>query len=339
MTSLTDGWGFSGQTVLTTVNAGLTWHEASPPEPIPVGSTATPYGAFLDKKTAWIIYAINGHINPEASVWHTTDSGKTWTPGAPLNHQVYGDKLWAEFAVLDSQSIWLMVRGVSAEVGSQYNHRLYRSMDGGLTWNFLSSELSDDYTGMAFADAIFGLRTLQTTGAYAAAPPVYEITEDGGATWKKRELPPPPGDPSLFNSFVNCETYQPVALSYQSFMMLVGCFDNLNPHQQFEGYFYSSKDGGSTWLFGKLPPQARAETSELAYFDPKNIFVLDKDSFQSRDDGLKWAYLKVVNWDGQFSFTDPQHGWAIARLKGGIALVKTSNRAYTWKIVSPKIVR
>ncbi len=211
MTSRTDGWGFSGQTVLTTVNAGLTWHEASPPEPIPVGSTATPYGAFLDKKTAWIIYAINGHINPEASVWHTTDSGKTWTPGAPLNHQVYGDKLWAEFAVLDSQSIWLMVRGVSAEVGSQYNHRLYRSMDGGLTWNFLSSELSDDYTGMAFADAIFGLRTLQTTGAYAAAPPVYEITEDGGATWKKRELPPPPGDPSLFNSFVNCETYQPVS--------------------------------------------------------------------------------------------------------------------------------
>ena len=55
MTSRTEGWGITGQTVLTTVNAGLTWHEASPPEPVPNGIEATAYGAFLDTKTAWVI--------------------------------------------------------------------------------------------------------------------------------------------------------------------------------------------------------------------------------------------------------------------------------------------
>ena len=121
--------------------------------------------------------------------------------------------------------------------------------------------------------------------------------------------------------------------------MLMGCYDNLSPHQQFEGYFYATKNGGKTWLFSKLPVKAHAETSELVYFSDKNIYLLDKDSYRSTDDGMKWAYLKVVNWDGQFSFPDEYNGFAIARLKGGVSLVKTSNRAGTWKIVSPRIVR
>lgn len=339
MTSRTEGWGITGQTILTTVNAGLTWHEATPPEPIPEGSEVTAYGAFLNAKTAWVIYAINGQINPEASVWHTTDKGLTWTPGAPLNHQAFGDKLWAEFTVLDANTLWIMIRGVYAGAGMHYDHRLYSSTDGGLTWNFLPSEFSDDYTGMSFADASSGIRTLQTTDPYDAAPPAFEITLDGGAIWEKRELPPPPDEPDLFTRFAYCETYQPVALPFQSYRLLVGCFDNLNPHKLFEGYFYSSKNGGSTWTFGKLPVKARADIGQLVYFDAKTIYLLGKDSFRSTDDGMKWSYLKVVNWDGQFSFPDPQNGWAIARFKNAVSLVKTSNRAATWKIVLPRIVR
>lgn len=339
MTSQTEGWGIIGQTVLTTANGGLTWREAAPPEAFPEGSNVTTYAAFYDAKTAWVIYAIDGNINPEAYVWHTTDRGKTWTPGAPLNHQAFGDKLWVEFAVLDSQCIYLMVRGVFTETGSDYNHRLYRSMNGGQTWDYLPSDDSEDFTGMVFTDVFNGLRTTRSSEPYDAAPPVYEITHDGGATWEKRQLPPPPDDADLFTRYAFCETYQPVMLSSKAFRLLVGCYDNLNPHQLYEGYYYSTRNDGITWLFGKLPDKARADTDQLAYFDAKNVYLLGKDSFKSTDDGMKWAYLKVVNWDGQYSFPDPQHGWAIARLKGGVALVKTTNRAATWRIISPRIVR
>ena len=130
-----------------------------------------------------------------------------------MNHQAFGDNLWAEFAVLDSKFLWMMVRGIYAGTGVNYNHRLYRSMDGGLTWEFLPSDFSDDYTGMVFTDVIFGLRTLQTTGAYMPSPPAFEITEDGGVSWAVHELPPPPDDPGLFTRYAYCETYQPVVLS------------------------------------------------------------------------------------------------------------------------------
>ncbi len=335
----TEGWALSGQTVLTSVNAGLTWHEASPPEAIPDGTGAVPCAAFLDRKTAWVIYTIDGQIDPAASVWHTADGGLTWTPSAPLDHQVYGDKLWAEFAVLDEGTIWMMVRGMYAGAGSHFNHNLFRSLDGGLTWQFLPSEFSDDYTGMVFSDVLFGLRTLQTVQVYAPSPPAYETTEDGGATWQIHELPPPPDDPDLFTRYANCETFQPVTLSNESYRMVVACFDNFNPPQQYEGYFYSSRNGGKTWLFGKLPKQSRPDTAQVVFFNTENVYLLGKHSFQSSDNGMKWSYLKVVNWDGQFSFPDPQHGFAIARLQGGVSLVKTTNKAYTWSIVLPRIVR
>lgn len=339
MTGHDEGWAITGQTVLTTVNAGLTWREASPPEPIPDGATVNTYGAFLDAKTAWIIYAFNGQIKSEAVVWHTTDGGLTWTPGQPLNHQVFGDKYWAEFTVLDAKNIWLMIRGVFEDVGSNYDHRLYRSSDGGLTWDYLPSDVSDNYTGMAFSDPGFGLRTQQSVEPFDGLPPVYEITLDGGVTWAKRQLPAPPDDLELFNRYAYCETFQPVALSSESYRMLVGCYDNVTPHQAYEGYFYMTKNDGKTWLFGKLPVKARADLAQLVYFDAKHIYLLGRDSFQSSDDGMKWIYLKVVNWDGQFSFVDPQHGWAIARIDKAVSLVKTTNKAATWKIVSPRIVR
>ncbi|NMB56119.1 MAG: hypothetical protein GYA15_15620 [Leptolinea sp.] len=339
MTGRNEGWALSGQTVLTTANGGLNWRESSPPEAIPEGSTATPSGAFLDAKTAWIIYAIDGKIKFDASVWHTTDGGRTWTSGLPLNHQVFGDRYWAEFSVLDSQVLWMMLRGVYEDTGLNYDHRLYRSMNGGLTWDLMPSEVSDDYTGMVFTDILFGLRTQRSTLPYDTVPPVYEITRDGGLTWEKHQLPAPPDDPDLFTRYAYCETFQPVALSYQSYRMLVGCYDNLNPHEMFEGYYYSSRNEGKTWLFGKLPQKARADTGQLIFFDEKNVFLMGKDSFQSSNNGMKWTYLKVVNWDGQFSFPDPQHGWAIARYQKAVSLVKTTNRAATWKIILPKATR
>ena len=193
MASRTEGWGISGANVLTTADGGQTWREATPPQNFLPGTNYQAYGTFLSPQIAWVIFASDDQIAPDAVVWHTSDGGLNWTPGNSLNHQAIGDNVWAEFTVLDPRNVWMMVRGVYVGAGTHYNHELFHTTDGGLTWSSLDGQTSDDYTGMVFADANSGLRTLQTTGAYAAAPPAYDVTTDGGVTWESRELAAPAG--------------------------------------------------------------------------------------------------------------------------------------------------
>jgi photosystem II stability/assembly factor-like uncharacterized protein len=337
MKSRSEGWGLSGPYVLTTTDGGQTWREVTPPQNFPSGKSVQAFGVFLNAQAAWIVFAMDSQIPPEASIWHTVDGGRNWTPGGPLFHQVIGDRVWAEFAVLDAQNVWLLVRGVYVGAGTHFNHELFRSVDGGLTWTSLDDQISDDYTGMVFADANFGLRTLQTTGAYAPAPPAYDVTTDGGATWEGRELPPPPGAPDLFNQYSYCETYQPVLLSTRSIRMLVGCFDYYNPPKQFTSYFYSSQDGGATWQTVHLPEKVQAAQAQLFYYGSNNALLLGRDIYLSTSDGQTWSFVKTVNWDGQFSFSDPQYGWAVARSNGEIALVQTTDWAASWTLIKPTI--
>jgi photosystem II stability/assembly factor-like uncharacterized protein len=337
--SRTEGWGLSGAYVLTTIDGGQTWREVTPPASFPSGTKNQAYGAFLNAQTAWIVFAEDGRIPPETIVWHTADGGRDWTPGAPLFHQVVGDSMWAEFAALDAQNAWVLVRGVYVGAGTHFNHELFRTTDGGLTWTSLDGQISDDYTGMAFADTEFGLRTLQTTGAYAPGPPAYDVTTDGGATWEGQELPPPPEASDLFNQYPYCETYQPVLLSARSIRMLVGCFDAYNPPQQYTSYFYSSQDGGANWKTVHLPDKVQSARDQLIYFGLNNALLLGRDMYISTSDGQTWSFVKTVNWDGQFSFSDPQYGWAIARANGEVALVHTVDWAATWAVIKPTVTR
>jgi photosystem II stability/assembly factor-like uncharacterized protein len=339
MVSRTEGWGISAENVLSTVDGGQTWREATPPQNFVPGSTNQAYGTFLSAQNAWVVFASDDHIAPDAVVWHTIDGGLNWTPSNPLNHQAIGDRVWAEFAVLDTQNVWMMVRGVYVGAGTHFNHELFHTSDGGMSWTSLDGQTSDDYTGMVFADTNSGLRTLQTTGAYAAAPPAYEITTDGGLTWENRELPPPPDAPDLFTRYEYCETYQPVLITPQSIRMLVGCFDYYNPPRQFTGYFYSSLDGGMTWQTIHLPAKVHAEHDQLIYYGSNNALLLGRDQYISTSDGQTWFFVKSVNWDGQFSFTDMQYGWAVARSNSSVALVHTIDGAATWKIIKPVIAK
>jgi photosystem II stability/assembly factor-like uncharacterized protein len=339
MKSRTKGWGLSGPYVLTTADGGQTWREATPPESFHLDTKYQAYGAFLNAQTAWIVFAGGGHIFPEASVWHTMDGGLNWTPGAPLFHQVFGDSVWAEFAVLDAQNVWVLVRGVYVGAGTHHNHELFRTADGGLTWTSLDGQISDDYTGMVFADTKFGLRTLETIGAYAPGPPAYDVTTDGGATWEGRELPPPPEALDLFNQYPYCETFQPVLLSARSIRMLVGCFDYHYPPKQFTSYFYSSQDGGATWQTVHLADKVQAAQDQLIYYGLNNALLLGRDMYLSTSDGQTWSFVTTVNWDGQFSFNDMQYGWAVARSNGEVALVQTIDWAATWTVIKPTVTQ
>ncbi len=341
MVNQSQGWGISGAYVLVTADGGQTWREAMPPDPFPEGAPDKAYGAFWDQKTAWIVFSQNGYILPEASVWHTTDSGYTWTRSAPLAHQVSGESVWADFAVLDAQNVWLMVRSYYLTTCTEYNHELFHTADGGLTWTSLDGQTSDDYTGMIFRDPLNGLRTLQTTGCgYGSEPPAYDVTTDGGANWEGRELPPPPDAPDLFNQYINCETYQPSFFSTTFIRMLVGCFDDNYSLQKFTSYVYFSEDDGKTWNSQLLPDKVLASADTLIFFGAYPTLLLGRDMYQNSNGGFgDWTYIKTVSWDGQFSFVDPQTGWAVARSGSQVALVATVNGGGSWSMIQPTITK
>jgi photosystem II stability/assembly factor-like uncharacterized protein len=335
MASQTEGWGIAGGYLLVTGDGGRTWREVTP------GAYQADqiYGAFLDEKTAWIIFSHTGQIDDPLTIHFTTDGGSTWSSnqGQPMTTNVFGDTTWAEFSVLDGRNVWVMLRGVYLGAGTHYNHAIFHTSDGGLNWTSLYSELSDDYTGMVFADTSLGLRTLQTTGAYGPGAPAYDTTTDGGATWVSHELPAPLDAPGLFDQYPYCESYQPVLLSAKSVHLLVGCFDYSNPPVQFSSYLYSSSDGGGSWTTVKLPDKVLASQDTLFYFDASRALLLGREIYQSADGGQTWSYVQTVNWDGQFSFVDSQNGWAVVRANGEVGLVQTTNGGKSWSEIKPTI--
>jgi photosystem II stability/assembly factor-like uncharacterized protein len=331
------GWGLSGPDVFVTADGGLTWREAMPPQVLSSRETARASGYFADAGNAWVVFTEGGLLDPQTIVWRTSDAGRTWSPSEPLSPQVIGEQTWAEMAAADSHHLWLMARGVYVGAGTHYSHELFRSEDGGATWVSLDAETHDDFTGMVFADGDQGLLTWQTVGAYAEAPPEVAVTSDGGANWETHTLPPPPGQPDLFAQYPYCESYQPVMLSTQSVRLLVGCFDYKDPPQDYLSFGYASDDGGTTWIVTALPKQVLASQIQSIYFDESSVLLLGRDMFSSSDGGANWSHIKTVAWDGQFSFVDPLHGWAVATSGDDVALVRTVDGGRTWTEIKPKI--
>jgi photosystem II stability/assembly factor-like uncharacterized protein len=343
------GWGISGPYILATHDGGKSWQEVSPPETLPTGSLTKAYGTFPDEKNAWVVYGFDQtgatdpayayfQIPPNASVWSTSDGGKNWVAGPPLMHEAIGDMTWAEFTVFDDTTGWMMMRGVYIGAGIHYNAQFLQTLDG-VTWKPIpGGDLGVDYTGMVFADKNNGWLTWQSTGAYAAGPPDYAVTNDGGNSWDSRELPPPENAPDLFTQLDYCEPYQPNLLSAESVRLLVACFDYYTPPKNYVGYLYSSADAGKSWAMLPLPKKVVGNDSTLIFFDAKNCLLLDRDMYQSDDGGETWTFIKTVSWTGQFSFIDDQTGWAVATSDNHEkALVQTTNGGKTWSKLDPVI--
>ena len=340
MVNLTEGWGISGPYLLVTADGGKTWREVTPPVISPPGAVIQIYGTFLNPKVAWVIFSADDQIPPEASVWHTTDGGKTWTPSLPLLHQAFGETMWASLVAADVNNAWLLISAVTLGAGTHYNNQFLHSMDGGITWTSYNGDMNWDYTGMVFLDASYGWLTWQQGGgAYGPLPPPYTITSDGGASWENHELPPPPDAPGLFNQYSHCEAYEPDLLSKQSIRMLMGCSDYMDPPQKFISYLYTSEDGGNTWNAYRLPAPVIAGKDTLIYFDSNTALLLGRDIYQTKDGGITWSHVQTVNWDGQFSFLDGNSGWAVVRSSQGIALVMTNNGGEKWSLIKPTIIR
>jgi photosystem II stability/assembly factor-like uncharacterized protein len=122
--------------------------------------------AAVDATTAWV-------GGSDGGVWRTTDAGKTWDKVGP---DLAKPVLFRDVEATDADHAQIL------SIGPGRQSRIYRTADGGLTWErtFTNQDQDAFYDCMAmYPDGVHGL---------AMSDPVdgkFRIlrTEDGGSTW------------------------------------------------------------------------------------------------------------------------------------------------------------
>jgi len=221
-----------GDHVLATTDGGNTWTDVTPPEPQAAADQhKVAFGYFLDAKTAWVTYSIGGGNPVPVSpvIWHTADGGTSWTASQPLDvtglSEIY---VPSDMRFYGQQIGWILVH-----VGVGMNHDyvvIYRSDDGGVTWNRILDPNNDggiqscSKNAMKFTSQTRGWLTGDCNGVKAGVL-LYQ-TNDAGSTWQEVTLPGPAGAPDLFsNQNLACGSYDPFFFGNDWGVLNVRCAD------------------------------------------------------------------------------------------------------------------
>jgi len=159
---------------------------------------------------------------------------------------------------------------------------------------------------------------------------------DGGLIWDMHTLPAPLDFPTLFNELPFCWPADLNLLTEDVAYLRLDCFN----YGSVPGvdHVYSTEDGGATWKAHELPISRLEMGTQMIFFDTDHGLLLGREMWRTEDGGAIWQHINTVSWDGQFSFADPWHGWAIAVGEEGTALVYTTNGGETWQILNPFVI-
>ncbi len=164
----------------------------------------------------------------------------------------------------------------------------------------------------------------------------FEQTVDGGLTWEKVFLPPPP-DHDWSTELSRCQTISPTFTTAQSALLIVNCRlygEDFDPDKEWSlTYIYTTTDRGQSWQHKKL----NSPIYQFKFLNNQEGFALGNEIFKTDDGGMSWVAVKQVTWEGQFSFVDTDHGWAVARSGDALALVVTKDGGKTWQIITPTV--
>lgn len=377
------GWAVTSRGVMRTQDAGAHWTIVSPPDFTDTAAFIALTPAFLDGRHAWVIlpsgtqYIQYGKKPPEnAQVFHTADGGKTWQKSdLPDTASTYTDArsgpgliagafsalsplgenrrtiLINQIVALDARTVWVAVSSSNVHTGGGeeiYTHiysRLWRSSDGGQTW-----EKAWENTDPAFPNG---------SGAWLAFTPSGSTALTSGSTlsdllltrdgihWQQTVLP------------VQDMSSQALPFSRQKpaifFNRLDGVIALLTSESVTEGEtqytirFFLTHDGGRTWQkSGSVPLlqfNAGGNEASLLYLDRTHWLITGPDVLLRSDDaGQTWQrdpltppYRALTSP----SFVSPLEGWVIGQsLNGKIftgSLLHTNDGGKTWALVDAQV--
>ncbi len=330
-----NGWalgrvsGQPGALLLRTADSGYTWQSVTPPHA--AGESADWY--------AWTsedVWAVFSDLKNGLTVWRTQDGGTNWdgvridTGDLPLDGARVGTLTFS-----DRLNGWLLLH-LPGEEGRD-PVALFKTYDGGLSWNRLTDPTGDALPGVCAKTGVFFLTDLLgwvTGDCRAAIPGLYLFQSgDGGKSWAQIHLPDPPDPPGVFDEPANrCAALPPQFFNPQEGIMRVTC--KITGGVGERSWVYRSTNGGRDWSAVALPSAG----GNLEWIDLLHGWLISgpgDDGMHhiqvSEDGGQTWREQTPVSWDGRLDFITWTVGWGLARLDNAFALVKTTNGGQTWE--------
>lgn len=277
-------------------------------------------------------------------VYKSTDFGSTWT----LLSSTVGGSVWnfrniMKISIDPSNNIYAATFAYNYKdnVGGHYtNGGLYKSGDGGATWNKISNSSITNYYNPCDVIAVSS-----TTILFATTGNGIFKTTDGGSTWNQITSSLPLSNFNRIAFAQNPDTANTVYAAIQS-------TDNTSGGDAGLKGIYKSTDAGSTW-FALTKPPTILSTDTLSYLgtqgwygnviavDPNNtadIYVGGVDMMKSSDWGNSWSQLTY--WDSFYgtpvihadhhaiTFVPGSSGVVYAGDDGGIQ--KSADSGSTW---------
>lgn len=362
--------GFVGgprQLLRKTTDAGNTWQNIA--LPVQGQWDSLYYVMDINFVTPNVGYIV-GFFQLESKIWKTTDGGNTWstqgTGGANYlkktyfldenNGFAYGGPTYSEvIKTTNGGATWLSVSQESYIAYSMFfinsntgvygcaDGRVYRTVDGGNTWNFALCPSSLDITSIQFINA--------TTGFGFGTGSVYIKTTDAGQTWD--EFPIGVGS---VNQYFDADmtsngnlhavgTYGAMIRSTNSGSTFVSQafvtehsitdIEFLNPSTGYaiagfgEGDILKTTDAGETWV-----SQVSSYTLPLygiAFTSPETGYLAGSINVKKTiNGGVNWSdvYTSTQNEIfGDIFFTNTNTGYAVGSYG---KLLKTTNAGATW---------
>lgn len=317
-------WGINGHGIWLTANGGRTWRRSVPPgiAGAKIAVADPPDIQFVNKRVGW--------MSAQEFDW-TTDGGRTWHVSTPPGClRVCED---GSFSFVDARHGFLL----AAVQGANKPNKLFRTSDGGRTWQLVSRPtIWGPVTFVNGKDGFAGGPGQTIIGPYIG-PPIVTLyrTTDGGRTWSKYDI----GGSKSFVELPIRVFGSRVVLAQNAPNRKGGL--NLNP-----GTVDVSPDGGRNWVRhavpfgpGGLPASFSAVSPGFWAFSSRN------DLFTTRDAGRHWRRIVLRNLPRNAQvknvvFTSPRVGWAILYGFGShSSLFRTTDGGLHWTVAGPKAPR
>ncbi len=285
--------------VFLSKNAGITWEAIF--DRYGAGSIGSV--AFFQPKPDIIWVGTGESANRNSSGWgdgiyKSNDGGKTFqNMGLESTHQI------AEIAPHPVDSNIVYVAAVGHLWGYSGERGLFKTIDGGKTWQKLTNGLPDDgKTGCTEIIMHPNNPTILFAGFYQRLRSPYHYqsggpngglfkSTDGGKSWRKITKGLAGGDSGMIDVAIHRANPDIMVMAYEA--------DEKIPKGQPGSGVYRSDDGGESWQFllkHAVRPFYHGQI-DIDPIDPNNIYVVSRD-FQISNDGGKTFHPRRWRTDG-----------------------------------------
>ena len=306
-----------------TTNGGARWRDVPRPKlhGKVLGFSNTLAGAsFLSRSDFWVTaYGLGRDV----FLFHTTDAGRKWAHAGTFPNDL--GSAWVSF--LNDRRGWVAVGNGAA--GGSGTVTIYETTNGGPHWSMVSRSRSlvgapgtpdnpgnCDDTGLSATGTALA-PVLWLTG-WGAVAPCLERSTDGGSRWTGAG----PVDPSKGQGG---EVWSPVVFS-GSRGTLVDTYGSVTA-------FYSTSNGGSTWV-ERRPP--RPTNAPMDVVSPTTWFaVVGKVLYVTTNAGVIWTSVRPTKdlngqaGTGSLDFVNTMDGWTV--LRSG-RLWHTTDGGRVWRV-------